>query len=191
MTHDIVPLTPDLWPVFEELFGKQGACYGCWCTHFRMSPAMRRESNRDRNKDHIKARIDVGPPPGLLAVREGVADGWMQIGPRFDVPEWNNAGRASAPTEAADAVDPAVWAISCFFIRTKARGQGLTHRLVAAGIEHARASGASRIEACPMDLSRDSRSLGLFVGSTRVFEKAGFASAVTRKPGRPLMRLEL
>ena len=191
MTHDIVPLTPDLWPVFEELFGKQGACYGCWCTHFRMSPAMRRESNRDRNKDHIKARIDVGPPPGLLAVREGVADGWMQIGPRFDVPEWNNAGRASAPTEAADAMDPAVWAISCFFIRTKARGQGLTHRLVAAGIEHARASGASRIEACPMDLSRDSRSLGLFVGSTRVFEKAGFAPAVTRKPGRPLMRLEL
>jgi predicted GNAT family acetyltransferase len=191
MTHDIVPLTPDLWPVFEELFGKQGACYGCWCTHFRMSPAMRRESNRDRNKDHIKARIDVGPPPGLLAVREGVADGWMQIGPRFDVPEWNNAGRASAPTEAADAVDPAVWAISCFFIRTRARGQGLTHRLVAAGIEHARASGASRIEACPMDLSRDSRSLGLFVGSTRVFEKAGFAPAVIRKPGRPLMRLEL
>jgi hypothetical protein len=42
-----------------------------------------------------------------------------------------------------------------------------------------------------MDLSRDSRSLGLFVGSTRVFEKAGFAPAVTRKPGRPLMRLEL
>ncbi len=104
--------------------------------------------------------------PDCWQCAKAVADGWMQIGPRFDVPEWNNAGRASAPTEAADAADPAVWAISCFFIRTKARGQGLTHRLVAAGIEHARASGASRIEACPMDLSRDSRSLGLFVGST-------------------------
>ena len=191
MTHDIVPLTPDLWPVFEELFGKQGACYGCWCTHFRMSPATRRASNRDSNKNHIKARIDAGPPPGLLAVRDGVADGWMQIGPRFDVPEWNNAGRASAPTEPADAADPTVWAVSCFFVRTKARGQGLTHQLVAAGIEHARANGAARIEACPIDLSRDSRSLGLFVGSTRVFEKAGFAAAVTRKAGRPLMRLEL
>ena len=110
MTHDIVPLTPDLWPAFEELFGKQGACYGCWCTHFRLSPAMRRASNRDRNKDHIKARIEAGPPPGLLALRDGVADGWMQIGPRFDVPEWNNAGRASAPTEPEDAADPAVWA---------------------------------------------------------------------------------
>ena len=87
--------------------------------------------------------------------------------------------------------DPRVWAVSCFFLRTKARGQGLTHRLVAAGIEHARDSGARRLEACPIDLSRDSRSLGLFVGSTRVFEKAGFAPAVTRKAGRPLMRLEL
>ena len=95
--------------------------------------------------------------------------------------------RPSRPTPAI----PRVWAVSCFFIRTKARGQGLTHRLVAAGIEHARASGARRIEACPIDLSRDSRSLGLFVGSTRVFEKAGFAPAVTRKAGRPLMRLEL
>jgi predicted GNAT family acetyltransferase len=191
MTHDIVPLTAALWPAFEELFGKQGACYGCWCTHFRLSPAMRRESNRDRNKDHIKARIEAGPPPGLLAMRDGIADGWMQIGPRFDVPEWNNAGRASAPTEPADAADPAVWAVSCFFLRTKARGQGLTHRMVAAGIDYARKSGARRVEACPIDLSRDSRSLGLFVGSTRVFEKAGFLAAATRKAGRPLMRLEL
>jgi hypothetical protein len=76
-------------------------------------------------------------------------------------------------------------------VRTKARGQGLTHRLVAGGIEHARLSGARRLEACPIDLSRDSRSLGLFVGSTRVFEKAGFKPAATRKAGRPLMRLEL
>ena len=138
MTHDIVPLTPHLWPAFEGLFGKQGACYGCWCTHFRLPPAVRRANDRDRNKDHIRARIEAGPPPGLLAMRDGVADGWMQIGPRADVPEWNNAGRASAPTEPADASDPAVWAVSCFFLRTKARGQGLTHKLVAAGIDHAR-----------------------------------------------------
>lgn len=191
MTHDIVPLTSNLWPAFEMLFGKQGACYGCWCTHFRLSPAMRRENNRDRNKDHIRARIEAGPPPGLLAMRDGVAEGWMQIGPRFDVPEFNNAGRASAPTHPDDAADPAIWVISCFFLKSAARGQGLTHRLVAGGIEHARKNGARRLEACPMDLSRDSRSLGLFVGSARVFEKAGFSRAIERKAGRPLVRLEL
>ena len=61
MTIAIAPLTPDLWPEFEALFGKQGACYGCWCTHFRLPPAARRENDRERNKEHIKARIEASP----------------------------------------------------------------------------------------------------------------------------------
>jgi predicted GNAT family acetyltransferase len=191
MTDAISPLTPDLWPHFEDLFGKQGACYGCWCTYFRLPPAVRRDNNRESNKDHIKARIEVGPPPGLLAFADGQAIGWMQIGPRADVPEFNNAGRGSAPLEPGDAGDPAVWVISCFFIRGKARGHGLTHRLVDAGIAFARRSGARVLEACPIDQSHGKHPVSLFVGSTRVFEKAGFARAVERKPGRPLMRLEL
>ncbi|MBN9235225.1 MULTISPECIES: GNAT family N-acetyltransferase [Phyllobacteriaceae] len=191
MSIEIHHLTPDLWPQFEDLFGKQGACYGCWCTHFRLPPAERRSGSRQSNKDHIRTRIEAGPPPGLLVLEDGVANGWMQIGPRADVPEWNNKGRGSAPVDATDADDPAVWAISCFFIRTKARGQGLTHRLVAGGIDFARSSGARMIEACPIDLSRDSRSVGLFVGSSRVFEQAGFQRLVERKAGRPLMRLIL
>ncbi|MER9014646.1 GNAT family N-acetyltransferase [Mesorhizobium sp. M0437] len=191
MNTTIAPLVPELWADFEDLFGRQGACYGCWCTHFRLSPAARRASNRERNKDHIKARIGAGPPPGVLAFEGGQAVGWMQIGPRADVPEWNNQGRGSAPIDPADASDPGVWAISCFFIRTKARGKGLSHRLVQGGIEFARENGARLIEACPIDLSKDSRSIGLFVGSSRVFEKAGFQRLVERKPGRPLVRLVL
>lgn len=191
MSVAISPLTPDLWPHFEDLFGKQGACYGCWCTYYRLPPAARRENNRERNKDHIRTRIEAGPPPGLLAFEDGKAIGWMQVGPRADVPEFNNAGRASAPLVTGDATDPGVWTISCFFIRNPARGKGLTHELVGAGIDFARRSGARVLEACPMDQSKDSRSVGLYVGSTRVFEKAGFVRAAERKPGRPLMRLEL
>ena len=63
--------------------------------------------------------------------------------------------------------------------------------MVEAGIGFARASGARALEACPMDQSKDSRSIGLFVGSTRVFERAGFEAVARRKPGRPLMRLML
>jgi predicted GNAT family acetyltransferase len=191
VTITIAPVTGGLWPDFEDLFGRQGACYGCWCTHFRMPPAVRRENDRQRNREHIKARIETGPPPGLLAFDDENAVGWMQIGPRADVPEWNNAGRGSAPLDAAEALDPAVWAISCFFIRSKARGKGLTHRLVEGGIAFARENGARFVEACPMDLSKDSRSIGLFVGSSRVFERAGFERMVERKAGRPLMRLVL
>lgn len=188
MALAIVPLVPERWPDFETLFGRQGACYGCWCTHFRLPPAVRRDNDRARNKDVIRARIKAGPPPGLLAFDDAVPVGWMQIGPRADVPEWNNAGRGSAPLDPVDAADPGVWAISCFFVRTGGRGKGLTHHLVVAGLDYARSQGARIVEACPMDQSRNSRSVGLFVGSTRVFEKAGFARMVERKAGRPLMR---
>src|SRR5262245_2446391 len=124
MSETVKPLTADLWPAFEDLFGKQGACYGCWCTHFRLPPAVRRQNDRQSNKDHIRARIEAGPPPGLLAFDGEKAVGWMQIGPRADVPEWNNARRASAPLETDHHTDPGAWAISCFFIRTSARGRG-------------------------------------------------------------------
>ncbi|WP_295810050.1 GNAT family N-acetyltransferase [uncultured Nitratireductor sp.] len=189
MEYQIAPLTPALWPAFEDLFGKQGACYGCWCTHFRLPPAVRRENNRERNKDHIMARVEAGPPPGLLLLDESRADGWMQIGPRTDIPEWNNKGRVSAPLEDDNAGDETAWAISCFFLRSCVRGKGLSHRLVAGGVDYARARGARFLDACPIAHSRDARSIGLFVGSTRVFEKAGFQTVAQRKSGRPLMRL--
>jgi hypothetical protein len=31
MKITIRPLTPDLWPAIEDLFGENGAVGGCWC----------------------------------------------------------------------------------------------------------------------------------------------------------------
>jgi len=188
---EVRPLTFDLWPALEDLFGPQGACYGCWCTYFRLPPARRRAGTRETNRAHLMNRVEAGPPPGLIAFEEGAPVGWMQVGPRADVPEWNNARRVSAPLEGEAVADPANWAISCFFVRPKARGRGLSHRLVAAGIDFARENGARVLDACPLDEAKQSKSVGLFVGSTRVFEAAGFRPVALRKAGRPLMRLVL
>jgi hypothetical protein len=192
MSHlSIRPLTPDLIPAFLTLFGPSGACYGCWCQSFRLRPKARQELPPEVKRDMMLDRIRVGPPPGLLALQGDDPVGWMQIGPRADVPEWNNPGRSSSPLPDAPADDLGVWAVSCFFFRTKARGQGLSHDMLAAGIAHARASGARLLEASPMDRAKQSKSIGLFVGSTSVFEKAGFAEVARAKEGRPLMRLVL
>lgn len=187
----IRPLTPDLIPAFLALFGPQGACYGCWCQHFRLRPKDRQTISNDSKRDLMVSRIAAGPPPGLIALRGDDPVGWMQIGPRADVPEWNNPGRSSTPLPDAPADDPAVWAVSCFFFRSRARGQGLSHAMLAAGIDHARAAGARILEASPMDRAKQSKSIGLFVGSTSVFAKAGFREVARAKEGRPLMRLEL
>lgn len=192
MELTVTPLKPECWADFEDLFGKQGACYGCWCTHFRLPPKVRKQNDRDANRAYMKARVEAGPPPGLLAYdRNGAAVGWLQVGPRADVPEWNNSGRVTAPLDDAPASDGGVWAVSCFFVRSAARGQGISHGLLGAAIGFARQNGARLLEACPMDQAKQAKSVGLFVGSTRVFEKAGFREVALRKPGRPLMRLDL
>lgn len=190
-TLQIVPATSARWPDFERLFGPSGACYGCWCLHFRVPPKVRQETPAEEKKLMMKARIDEGPPPGLLGYLDGEPVAWMQIGPRSDVPEWNNAKRVTEPLADGPADDPAVWAISCFFTRGRARGRGLSHDMVRAGIGFARENGARLLEACPMDKAKQSKSVGLFVGSTSVFRKAGFEEVALRKEGRPLMRLVL
>lgn len=187
----VTPLTPDRIPDFVALFGPSGACYGCWCTAFRLKPKLRQTLSPDERRDLMLDRIRTGPPPGLLAYRDTTPIGWMQIGPRADVPEWNNPNRSTTPLPDAPADDPDVWAISCFFFKSRERGLGLSHSLVSEGISHARANGARLIEVSPMDRAKQSKSIGLFVGSTSVFLKAGFAQVALRKPGRPLMRLAL
>jgi hypothetical protein len=39
MRFTVRPLTPDLWPALEDLFGKNGASNGCWCMYWRLGPA--------------------------------------------------------------------------------------------------------------------------------------------------------
>lgn len=187
----IHPLTADRIADFTAVFGPQGACYGCWCTYFRLPPKQRQALDGDGKRDHMLARIAAGPPPGLLAYDGDFPVGWMQIGPRADVPQWNNPNRSSTPLPDAPADDPGVWAISCFFFRPKVRGQGLSGAMLAGGIAYARANGARLIEASPMDRARQSKSIGLFVGSTSTFRRAGFAEVACRKEGRPLVRLVL
>lgn len=136
-------------------------------------------------------RVKKGPAPGLLGYLGGEPVAWMQVGPRADVPQWNNANRVCAPLPDAPAADGTVWAVSCFFFKSSVRGQGFSHAMVRAAIAHARTGGARCLEACPMDRAKQARSPGLFVGSTGVFLKAGFVEVARRKPGRPLLRLAL
>lgn len=63
--------------------------------------------------------------------------------------------------------------------------------MLSEAILFAKGNAARVLEACPIDRTKQSKSIGLYVGSTRIFEAAGFAEVAKRKDGRPLMRLEL
>jgi len=74
------PLTPDLWPAFEDLFGENGAVGGCWCMYWRIGRAYRKKP-REENKTAFREIVERGPPPGLLAFDGDIAVGWCQLTP--------------------------------------------------------------------------------------------------------------
>src|ERR1700756_2221392 len=119
------PLTPDLWPALEDLFGTLGACNGCWCMYWRVGAAYRKQE-RETNKNAFRHIVEHGPAPGLLAFDGDVAVGWCQLTPPSALPGLNRVWRLKP------ADDVPVWSISCFYIRKGYRRRGITSALIKA-----------------------------------------------------------
>ena len=186
MVDRVVPLTPETWPALEKLFGKQGACMGCWCMYWQLPHKQWQASRGARAKRLFKQRISKGPP-GVVAFIGDDAVGWLQIGPRGEATQWNGARRVSAPLKQSDAEDGRVWAATCFYVKAGSRGQGVSQKLLDGAIAFAKKKGARVIDACPID--GDASAGAAYVGRTALFERAKFREIARRKPNRPLMRL--
>lgn len=178
------PLTPDLWPAFEDLFGKNGACAGCWCMYWRIGSAYR-ERPREKNKTEFRRIVKQGPPPGLLAFDGDVAVGWCQLTPRDALPKLDRARLVKRVD------DLPVWSISCFFVRVGYRKQGVTSALIEAALKAAKRAKAPALEAYPVDTTEKKSSSSLYTGTASTFERAGFKTIARHAPHRPLMRHDL
>lgn len=184
MKLTIRPVTPDLWPALEDLFGKSGASSGCWCMYWRLGSDYHKRP-REKNKVALRRIVKRGPPPGLLAFDGTLAVGWCQLTPRGDLP-WLNRTRALKPVD-----DVQVWSISCFFIRRGYRRQGVASALVTAAVREARRAGAPALEAYPVDAAAPKSTTNVFTGSAAMFARAGFKTVARRVPSRPIMRHDL
>ena len=178
----IVPLTPDLWPAFEDLFGKQGPCSRCWCMYWRIGPGYRRQA-AEANKTSFYEVVRDGPPPGLLAMSGNEAVGWCQLTPREALP-W-----IDRVTKLRRVDDSPVWSISCFYIRKGHRRRGVSAALIEAAIQGATKACAPVLEAYPLDAAL-TRSAS-FTGYVSTFLKAGFKIVGRHVASQPVMRLEL
>jgi GNAT superfamily N-acetyltransferase len=188
----IAPLAISRWDDIVVVFGRgRGICSQCWCMYWRLPRAQFEAGLRLPNRRRFRARVKKGPPPGLLAYLDGDPVGWVQVGPRSDVPNWNGARRLTAPMPDAPADDPRVWAVSCFATKAGCRGRGVSTALLKGAIDWARSKGARVLEACPVDTSSKRPSISLYHGVASTFERAGFRELRRRRPDRPLMRLEL
>jgi GNAT superfamily N-acetyltransferase len=178
----IRPLTPALWPKLEDLFGRTGACAGCWCMYWRVGSQYTKRP-RAKNKADFRAVVKKGPPPGLLAFAGGTAVGWCQVTPRAALPHLAR-GRF---TRAID--DTPAWVISCFYVRKGWRGRGVMSALIEGAIRFAGKYEAPALEAYPVKTDGAKRSnSGMYTGSAAAFERAGFETVARAAPDRPIMR---
>jgi len=178
----IFPLTPARWPAFEDLFGKQGACNGCWCMNWRIGRDYQRRPRAD-NKSDFKKIVNNGPAPGLLAFDGDLAVGWCQLTPRSDLPYLNRQWRLK-PVD-----DLPVWCISCFYIRKGYRRKGVTPVLIKAALKAVKAAGAPALEAFPLDANLTGSSS--WTGYASTFARLGFKTIVRHDRPRPIMRYML
>jgi GNAT superfamily N-acetyltransferase len=182
MKLTIRPLTPDLWPALEDLFGKDGACNGCWCMYGRIGRAYRKRP-REENKAAFREVVERGPPLGLLAFDGDMAVGWCQLTPRDAVPWLDRTWRLRRVD------DVPVWSLSCFYVRKGYRRKGVTSALIAGALKAAKRAKAAALEAYPLDAELSPSASGTGFAST--FERAGFETVARRVPPRPIMRHDL
>jgi GNAT superfamily N-acetyltransferase len=160
--------------------------------YFRTTSKDYGEGCRDSgtmNRRGLRARLDEDPPPGLLGYDgDGVPVGWCAVAPRV---EYGRVLR-SRTTKPADLDDPAVWAVTCFYIRRGHRGHGVASALLDAAIPFAKRHGAAVLEGYPVDpLGRRRQNAELYYGTFAMFQAGGFTEVERRSSTRPIMRLDL
>ena len=184
---EIHPLTPDRWDDLVTVFDRPGDPKGCWCMFYRVRG---REFDRLWGQGARSAFQEVvadGPPPGLLAYRDGAPVGWCAVAPRDAYPRVLHS-RTIGPLDDT----PACWAIVCFYVVRGERRGGVAAALLEAAVAFAADHGAAVVEGYPRDTAGDKRHANeMFVGSMSMFAEAGFEEAGRRSPQRPIMRRRL
>jgi GNAT superfamily N-acetyltransferase len=179
------PATPERWPDLAALFGKNGACGGCWCRFWKQSNAEYRAGKGAANRAALRRSVKRGEVPGVLAYLGGEPVGWVAVEPRARF-------KRLASSRNLPVIDARpTWSIPCFYVARGWRSRGVAGRLLAAAVAHARAGGAPAVEGYPVDSDRPMAGPWLYPGAFSTFVKAGFTEVVRQARTRPVVRLEL
>jgi GNAT superfamily N-acetyltransferase len=188
----IVPASPDLWPAIAALFSAGGDPKWCWCQWWRRPGSSWSSASADDHRRGLETLVRAEPAPGLVALRDGVAIGWVGLGPREGFPRLTRS-RVLPQLPGDD-----VWSINCFVVARRARRQGVADALLGAAVAYARDHGARLVEGIPVDTGGERMpSAGAYTGTRRMFERHGFTLAAPTASkgsgGRPrvLMRRQL
>lgn len=168
------------WADFAILFEERGGPKNCWCMVWRASPAEASHRDGASRRAQIKSRVENRVPIGLIGYLDDRPVAWGSIAPR-DTYRPLGGPVANLATER-------IWSLACLFVKREYRGKGLTAQAVKAAVAHARAHGATTVEAYPVE--RDSPSYR-FMGFIDTFASSGFHEVGRAGQRRHVMRLDI
>jgi GNAT superfamily N-acetyltransferase len=180
------PVTKENWKDFENLFGKKGACAGCWCMYWRMRRKDYDAQRGSGTKKKMRNLINSGIVPGILAYDSDIPVGWCSVAPREDFSVLEN----SRVLQRID--DKPVWSVVCFFINKDYRKKGLSVELLNAAKKYVKNNSGKILEGYPVE-PKAAKSPDVFVwtGLASAFRKAGFKEVIRRSETRPIMRFSI
>lgn len=174
MNISTVELTPSLWPQVEILFGKNGACGGCWCQAWRIEKGEHWDDVKGQvARDRLKCGIESGAVQAILAFDGDTPVGWCTFGPRNTFPRLNRA----RTLQCGDS--DRVWSLPCFFVIRGYRGRSVATVMLQHALEAMKTKGVEIVEGYPTKPDKDGRYIAAFswTGTISLFEKAGFTTA--------------
>ena len=189
LTHGgfaVLPLTPNLWPDFEKLFGTHGAYGGCWCMWWRSTRREFEERKGEGNRRVLKAIVDGGKVPGILAYLGQEPVGWCSVAPRE---EFSSLDRSPVLKRLDDR--PA-WSIVCFYVAKGFRGQGVAEVLIGGALDYVKDRGGSIVEAYPTAPKKTPLApVSSFMGLPAMFARAGFIECARPSRSKVIMRCKV
>lgn len=175
------PLSPDLWPAPEELFGQNGACNGVPDACNGGMVSAYRKTSRETNKRAFQQAVENGPLPGLVAFDGDLDVGWCPLTPREALPWLDRTWKFKRID------DEQVWSLSCLCVRKGFRRGGITSALITEALRVAKRADAPALQAGPFDAGGSSSATGY----ASTFARARFQIVARRTAARPIMRHDL
>lgn len=177
------PLTTERWADFEALFGERGAFGGCWCMWWRTTRSQFEKQGNEGNRQAMKALVESGVVPGILAYDEGEPVGWCSVAPRE---QYGSLNRSPVLKRLDDAP---VWSLVCFYVARGRRGEGITPELIRGAIAYVKENGGRVVEAYPTVVKKGQLPpASSFMGIPETFEREGFVECARPSERKAVMR---
>lgn len=161
-------LNASTWDAFAELVERNGGIFGgCWCIGWHPESGQRGVSYRDIKRERV---FSDRAHAALVFDEHGLAQGWCQYGSAEEL-----SGIKHRRAYEKDAPPLPDWRITCFWVDSRHRGQGIARLALEGALTQIAERGGGLVEAIPeVTEGREAHGRFLFSTTVELFEEYGF-----------------